>query len=273
MEIPYTVAPREDTGLWNAKLGIWLFLASEVMLFGGLFSSYVFLRTGATAGVPWPEKGTLLNIPIGMFNTFVLIISSITIVMAWASLKMRNLKNYKLYMGATILLGLAFLVVKLSVEYPQKFRHYGITLKDTGKTMTGHLENKADVLDDSKDSIMFLPDDEKAEHKTGLWSSIMALFSKEKHGEPVKIEKSNIDRLANFGPWYSPFFAIYFTLTALHGLHVLGGTLVNAYFLGPGVKMFATEPEHFTNRIEVAGLFWHFVDLVWIFLFPVFYLL
>ena len=67
MEIPFTVKARPDTGLWNAKIGIWLFLASEVMLFGGLFSAYVFLRIGADAANPWPHG--LLNVPVGTFNT------------------------------------------------------------------------------------------------------------------------------------------------------------------------------------------------------------
>jgi cytochrome c oxidase subunit III len=74
-------------------------------------------------------------------------------------------------------------------------------------------------------------------------------------------------------PSHSTFFAIYFTLTGLHGIHVLGGLVVNGYFWGPGARMWRTDPERFTNRIEVAGLYWHFVDLVWIFLFPVLYLL
>ncbi len=85
MDIPYTVAERPDTGLNNVKLGIWLFLASEVMLFGGLFSTYILLRVGATE---WPVGSTLLNVPIGTFNTAILIISSITMVMAHASLKL-----------------------------------------------------------------------------------------------------------------------------------------------------------------------------------------
>ena len=79
MEIPYTVKERPDTGLYNAKLGIWLFLASEVMLFGALFSAYILLRVGATPGT-WP-KG-LLNVPLGTLNTIVLIVSSVTVVMA-----------------------------------------------------------------------------------------------------------------------------------------------------------------------------------------------
>src|SRR4028118_834195 len=127
MDIPYTTTSRPDTGLWNAKIGIWLFLASEVMLFGGLFSSYVFLRLGADPGV-WPHG--LLNVPIGTANTAVLITSSITMVLAWASLKMRNFGRYRIYMGITILCGLFFLVVK-SFEYNDKFHHYGVYLKDS----------------------------------------------------------------------------------------------------------------------------------------------
>jgi cytochrome c oxidase subunit 3 len=69
------------------------------------------------------------------------------------------------------------------------------------------------------------------------------------------------------------FLAVYFTLTGLHGLHIIGGMIVNGYLWGPGAKMWKTDPERFTNRIEVAGLYWHFVDLVWIFLFPTLYLL
>ena len=75
-------------------------------------------------------------------------------------------------------------------------------------------------------------------------------------------------------PSSSTFMAIYFTLTGLHGLHIIGGMIVMIYFWLPiGNKMWETQPELFTNRVEVLGLYWHFVDLVWIFLFPVLYLL
>jgi len=74
-------------------------------------------------------------------------------------------------------------------------------------------------------------------------------------------------------PSTSTFFAIYFTLTGLHGLHVIGGIIVNSYLLLPGSKLWKKDPERFANRVEFAGLYWHFVDLVWIFLFPVLYLL
>ena len=196
MDIPYTVEVRRDTGLTNGKIGIWLFLASEVMLFGALFASYILIRTG---NPHWPRGATILNVPLATFNTIVLISSSVTMVMAWASLKLNEFGKFKMHLGATIALSLVFLVVKF-FEY---------------------------------------------EHHLVL-------------GE---------------GPAHSTFLAIYFTMTGLHGLHILGGVVVNGYLLGPGAKMWKTEPERFTNRIEIAGLYWHFVDLVWIFLFPMLYLL
>src|ERR1700731_5605 len=126
MEIPYTVSNRPDTGLWNAKIGLWLFLASEVMLFGGLFSAYVFLRLDAPPGY-WPHG--LLNVPVGTMNTAILIISSVTVVLAWASLKMRKWNQYCMYMTFTIVCGFIFLGVKLGIEWPAKFQHFGVFIR------------------------------------------------------------------------------------------------------------------------------------------------
>jgi heme/copper-type cytochrome/quinol oxidase subunit 3 len=231
MEIPYTTEVRPDTGLTNPKLGIWLFLASEVMLFGSLFSSYVLLRSGAPT---WPVQHEVLSVPLAALNTVVLIASSVTMVMAWASLAphtaavragvrdadsrrsgdaratasvaeasaevaARSLKRYRLFMGLTLLGGAIFLVVK-AIEYGDKFSHH--------------------------------------------------LY-----------------------PATNNFLGLYFTMTGLHALHVIVGMIVNAYLWGPGTRMWRSEPERFANRIEVAGIYWHFVDVVWIFLFPVLYLL
>src|SRR3954447_19870016 len=126
MEIPHTVTARPDTGLYNAKLGIWIFLASEVMLFGGLFSAYIFLRMGSDDGY-WPHG--LLNVPVGAMNTVILIASSVTVVLAWASLKMRQWTQYKIYMGITIACAFVFLGVKLLYEWPQKYVHFGAFIK------------------------------------------------------------------------------------------------------------------------------------------------
>ena len=271
MEIPYTVQARPDTGLFNAKVGIWLFLASEVMLFGALFSSYILLRVGAEPA-NWPHG--LLNIPIGTFNTAVLITSSITVVMAWASLKMGNFANFRKYQAVTLLCALAFLCIK-SVEYKDKFTHYEIWKTD-GTRMTGHLEGtpwfwNTKTLEQKKlDSVTFHPD---ATHYSAGTHKHAAAAEAHPAEHELKIPVSEIKRLSAFVPAHSTYFAIYFTLTALHALHVFGGALVIGALWGPLAKMWKTEPERFTNRIEVSGLFWHFVDLVWIFLFPVLYLL
>src|SRR5689334_13163038 len=120
IEIPYTVHPRPDTGLYNGKLGIWLFLASEVMLFGALFSSLVLIRTSATH---WPRGWDELNIPLATVNTFVLIASSVTVVMAWAWFRLGDVKKGKMYLLFTLLCGLGFMVIK-SFEYYSKFAHH-----------------------------------------------------------------------------------------------------------------------------------------------------
>ena len=209
-EIPFTTEVRPDTGLTNPKLGIWLFLASEVMLFGSLFSSYALLRSGAPT---WPVQHEVLSVPLAALNTVVLIASSVTMVMAWASLaphtaavragdreaEAHSLKRYRLFMGLTLLGGAIFLVVK-SIEYSEKFSHH--------------------------------------------------LY-----------------------PATNNFLGLYFTLTGLHALHVIVGMIVNGFLWGPGARMWRSQPERFANRIEVAGIYWHFVDVVWIFLFPVLYLL
>src|SRR5438046_4887968 len=126
MEIPYTVEIRRDTGLTNGKIGIWLFLASEVMLFGALFASYILIRTGNAS---WPRGDTILNVPLATFNTIVLISSSVTMVMAWASLMRNRFGTFRIYMGATILLGFVFLVVKY-FEYIHKFENGLYTSKN-----------------------------------------------------------------------------------------------------------------------------------------------
>lgn len=194
--IQHIEEPHPVTGVTNSKLGTWLFLASEVMLFGALFSTYIILRFGSEG---WPLGSTILNVRLATLNTMVLITSSVTMVMAWASLLVGRLGRYRLFMGLTILLALVFLVVKY-FEYSAKLSHH--------------------------------------------------LY-----------------------PSSSTFLAIYFTLTGLHGLHVLGGVIVNSYFLTVGSRLWRHHPRQFTGRVECAGLYWHFVDLVWIFLFPVLYLL
>ena len=291
MEIPYTISTRPDTGLWNAKIGIWLFLASEVMLFGGLFSAYVFLRLDAQPG-EWPHG--LLNVPVGTMNTAILIMSSVTVVLAWAALKMRRYRAYWWYMLATILCGVIFLVVKLAYEWPQKFEHFGAFIKPEalskyeqylGNTrlaekglpprleITGHLKNEEELKDPKIKEYEIYLDPVNADPTSPSMDRPHFLYAPptDKIG---KIEKEDVERIDSFGPWHSAYFASYFTITGLHGMHVLAGVLVFTYMWLPvSKKLYQQNPEHLANRVEVAGLFWHFVDLVWIFVFPLFYLL
>ena len=289
MEIPYTVEARPDTGLYNAKVGIWLFLASEVMLFGALFSSYILLRVGADA---WPHG--LLNVPIGMFNTTVLITSSITMVLAWANMKLGNPGKSRFYLGLTILCALAFLGIKTK-EYHDKFVHYEVRMTD-GTVMDGHLEKTSpdfawgagpNRFKIEKGSVEFQPIEKfdakqfnvkrgetltEVRHRLGLAKPGM-LAPSHSHEKPVTLQASDIAWICNYVPRHSTYFAIYFTLTALHGLHVIGGMIVLTYFWFQNPRLARIGRERYTNRLEVGGLFWHFVDLVWIFLFPVLYLL
>src|ERR1700681_4948416 len=125
MNIPYTVEERPDTGLTNGKLGIWLFLASEVMLFGALFSTYIILRMGAPE---WPHGE--LNVVLGTINTIILIASSVTMVMAWASLKMNDWKNHRRYLIGTFVLAGIFLINKY-FEYAAHFTSGELPAKST----------------------------------------------------------------------------------------------------------------------------------------------
>lgn len=195
VDIPHTTTVRNDTGLYNGKLGMWLFIASEAMLFGGLISAYVFLRNG----VPdWPNGADLLNVPLAAVNTFVLLTSSVAIVMALTALKSGSLSRFRAYYGATAVLGFVFLAIK-SYEYWEKFSH-------------GHY------------------------------------------------------------PSTNNFYGIYFVLTGIHIAHLFGGIVVVLYHAGPGARMWNGDRARFINRIEVTGLYWHFVDLVWIVLFSMLYL-
>lgn len=133
MEIPYIVNARKDTGLTNSKIAIWLFLASEVMLFGGLFSSYIFLRV--YADFPWPERA--LPVLPGLINTFILIASSVTVVFAWAALKLRKWGMFVGNMSFTLICAAVFMVFKVG-EYSAKFNHHAVQYQDF-TFVEGHL--------------------------------------------------------------------------------------------------------------------------------------
>jgi heme/copper-type cytochrome/quinol oxidase subunit 3 len=184
-----------NTGITNAKLGIWSFLASEIMLFGGLISAYVILRSGSAHMVVPPRS--MMGVPLATFNTMALITSSVTMVLALAAIQEGNIPRFQRWILCTIGGGLTFLCVK-AYEYHHKWEE-GITIS------------------------------------------------------------SNL------------FGSFYYTLTGLHVLHVTGGLILMVYILIAGSRGQFTPESH--DRVECAGLYWHFVDLVWVILFPILYLL
>lgn len=160
MEIPFIVNARKDTGLFNSKVGIWLFLASEVTLFGGLFSGYLFLRL--YADYPWPERA--LPVLPGLLNTFILIGSSVTVVFAWAALKMREWRKFQIYMGITLFCAVLFLALK-GVEYNAKFHHQAVRLTGDGSVQDfGYLEGHVHYAKLVDDKLVEVTKEEKDEN-------------------------------------------------------------------------------------------------------------
>jgi heme/copper-type cytochrome/quinol oxidase subunit 3 len=183
----------EPAPISAAKLGIWWFLASEIMVFGGALASFILLRF---AGTGWMEEVAHNNVVLGSINTLILITSSFTIVEVLSAQKQGDESKFRKFMAVTVGLGLLFLVIK-GVEYSQHFSE-------------------------------------------GLF------------------------------PDKSVFWAFYYGLTGLHALHVIAGIVANAALLAV-----VSRPGGFSkygHRAEMNGLYWHFVDVVWIFLFPLLYL-
>lgn len=194
----------------SGKLGIWIFILSEVMLFGGFLSSYFMIRLGSPVcalGSPaWPQASYTGGLLLAALNTLVLITSSFTMVSAFAASKRRDAPGFSSNLLATILLGCCFLAIK-AFEYSSKLHH-------------GYFPG----------------------------SSFIA---------------------AN--PGLGIFVSFYFALTGLHALHVIAGVLWNFFLYRTGKSGSFTDA--FVRKVEYAGLYWHFVDVVWVFLFPLFYLI
>lgn len=188
------VHTETNTGIPSGKLGMWVFLASEVMLFGAFISSFIVLRMGSpNFGVPPHE---IMGRPLATLNTFVLISSSAALVMALAAIQENDIKNFARWMWAVLGLGSTFLFIK-AFEYMHKI-HEGLTISS------------------------------------------------------------------------SLFGSFYFTMTGLHALHMIAGLVFNGYILYYGLK--GRWNNGHWERVEYAGLYWHFVDLVWVIIFPLFYL-
>jgi cytochrome c oxidase subunit III len=211
--IPYTVERRADTGVTNVTLGIWLFLASEVMLFGALFSSYALLRVSA---MQWPHGRDLLNLMLGSGNTVVLAI-----------------------MGALIWVS----------------RRSGTN--DGPKTNDGHDTNAATSRGQR------FPGVARSRRLLGIASLLAVVFL------AIKAIEWRGEIAASLVPSGNTFLAMYFTLTGIHALHVVGGLVANIWAIA-GARRVGDAMT--LGRIRALALYWAFVDVVWVVIFVLLYL-
>lgn len=196
---------HENTDNAGARLGMWLFLYTEIMLFGGLFVLYAVYYHGHPGD--FAAAGRHLELPLGALNTGLLLISSFTVAASVESLRKGAGRTALALLGSTVLLGLLFLFNKY-LEWSHKFAH-------------------------------------------GIYPGSETLLKGPK-GETI-------------------FYGLYFTLTGLHALHVFLGCAVLSACWVLVLKGFVTGER--INLLENTGLYWHLVDIVWIFLFPLFYLI
>ena len=195
-------AHRDDTG---SKIGMWLFLLSEILLFGGLFILYSTYRYKNP--IEFHLAAWELNRVLGTLNTLILLTSSLTMALSIYSIQKGNRKGSVSFLIATIFLGFLFLIIK-SAEWAAKIGH-------------------------------------------GIYPNSPRLLGRGK-GEVV-------------------FYGLYYSMTGLHGLHVLVGILVLSVMLF--LMMKGKINENRSISLENSGLYWHLVDIIWIFLFPLFYLI
>ena len=201
-------------------LGMWVFLITEIMFFGGLFLAYLVYRSQFHNEFAIASRG--LDIRLGAFNTAVLIASSLTMALAVYYSQVGNRTLLVMYLSLTLLLGVVFLGVK-AIEYGEKFAHHhfpgsGFQWEEPEGPSTGNtVAPKLDVR---------------------------------------KVEM---------------FYWIYFAMTGLHALHmVVGAGLIATLIVMANRGRFTAQ---YHTPVEISGLYWHFVDIVWIFLFPLLYLI
>jgi cytochrome c oxidase subunit III len=225
-------------------LGMWVFLVTEVMFFGGLFTAYMVYR--ASAPHTFAVASNHLSLWWGGINTAVLLTSSFTMALAVYAAHHRSARKLAIFLAATIVLGVAFLGIK-SYEYYEKYRDNLMPIAGLTFQAEALLEHSEPGLEQIEANLPGRGDQPIVESITGA-------------GTP------GFDRGKA-----QMFYCLYFAMTGMHFLHMVIGLVFLCLFLRPAAK------EHFTRGnfvpVEILGLYWHFVDVIWIFLFPLLYLI
>lgn len=315
----------------NSKLGMWLFLGTEIMFFTAFIGAYIVLRLGSVdaLGRPaWPSvEQTHVEVWAGGLNTFVLILSSYFVVVAHEGMGEKNMQKARRFLTLTFLLGCVFMGIK-GFEYYGKFSHDIIpghiaeteqqarqkvvneldaaltaaglpAMRQELSELEGRLNEKRSAVTQASESerAAITADIESMEDRvaelekqiaeiTPFESEYKAIKEEVKREEiPLHGEGSLSEEVARlheeYPQWtagvhephvilYGNLFAsCYFLMTGFHALHVIVGLALFGVVLAQGSKLHAGWSEY----VENSGLYWHFVDIVWIFLFPLVYII
>lgn len=266
----------------SGKLGMWVFLATEVLLFSGLFCAYAVYRASHPAVFVWAHK--VLNVYLGGTNTIVLICSSLSMAWAVRAAQLGRQRLLVICLSLTLVGGFTFLGIKY-VEYKNKW--------EEGLLWAGKYHPTAEAIEqiyaDSAHGREALPAAATAPAVASAPATASAPGAQIIDG--VKVDRSLITPAApgpqglrlpiraglpHLLPERAPrelwlFFSIYFLMTGLHGLHVIGGLIAISWLLARSLRgQFG--PAYYTP-VDLVGLYWHLVDVIWIFLFPLLYLI
>jgi len=220
-----------------STFGMWVFLLTEIMMFGGVFVAYMIYRIKYYDA--FVAGSSSINVVWGFVNTLVLIISSLTMALAVSAAQRGVKRQQQIFIVLTMILGLVFLGVK-AIEYTKKYEEHHIP---------GGVFGKFDAVNNYD--------------PTG----------KEKNIRDELIEKENktVEDATQTARNTVIFFSFYFAMTGLHALHMVIGLILMTWLL-MRVSRGEFGPQYYTP-VELSGLYWHFVDIVWIFLFPLLYLI
>ena len=221
-----------------ASLGMWWFLGTEIMFFGGMFCAYLIYRRWY-----FPEFAVAsrsLDLKVGTFNTVVLICSSLTVAMSVRAAQLGQRKLQVRMLLLTLLFGLSFLGIK-TYEWGKKYEEHHIPTFEYNV-----IGGEGDLIKGNEELL-------------GITTEVK--------NDPVKLRA----REAEIQQHTKIFYSLYFALTGMHAIHMIIGVGIFIVITWMAHKGRFT-PEYHTP-LEIAGLYWHFVDIVWIYLFPLLYLI
>jgi cytochrome c oxidase subunit 3 len=252
----------------SSMLGMWVFLATEVMFFGGLICSYIIFR--AIYRDDFEAASHHLNVPLGAFNTLVLLSSSLTMALAVRASQLARIREAVILLIATMVFGTAFLGIKY-IEYSHDYEiglfpglHWDWELAQSHMHHGG--EGGREGTSGSATHASAEPKATNPTTETPSWYAATGSLRPDPTAQrvlPLK-QRTQSDHA-------KLFFTYYFFMTGLHAIHLIIGIVL------VGIVAFLTWRRWFSGtgatQIEVTGLYWHFIDIIWVYLYPALYLI